>query len=157
MLTEVYPRLFVGNLQDAKDFKGIVCCVFEKGFIPDGNGGSLEDNIRPDALDFPIFNDQLAEFDIVQLELLSRFVKRTLKNYSDTNILIHCIAGWERSPFALAYVLWRNFNDKFTTLPYAYSYIKSVHKETKFVSNWIPKWWKDIYFEKEDLNSYENY
>jgi len=143
MLTEVYPRLFVGNLQDSQEFKGIICCVFEKAFIPDGSGNSLEDHIVPNSLNFPIFNDQLAEFDIVQLELLSRFVKRTLKNYTD-NILIHCIGGWERSPFAMAYILFRNFPNSFGTLVQAYQYVNKVHKSTKDVSKWIPSWWNGL-------------
>lgn len=140
----VYPRLYVGNISDSQNFNGIVCCVLEKNASFYFDGENNRQKLRNDALCFPIYNDSIFEFDIVQLELLARFVGRTLKNYSD-NIIIHCGAGWERSPFATAYVLWRNFND-FPSLSSAYDYVKKVHPDTKNVANWIPKWWKNLYF-----------
>lgn len=155
MLTEVYPRLFVGNIKDSKNFNGVICCVLERNFTkPDGNGGSMESEIRKDALNFPVFNDVVGEFDIVQLELLARFINRSLKS-SNSNFLIHCGAGWERSPFAMAYTIWRTTNE-FLTLQNAYDYVKEKHSDTRDVSAWIPYWWGQMYFVKRegDRNSW---
>jgi protein-tyrosine phosphatase len=143
MLTEVHPKLYVGNIFDAEFFDGIVCCVLEKNSAIYFDGSKKK--IRDDALSFPVFNDTIFQFDIIQLELLSRFVGRTLKNYNE-KVIIHCGMGWERSPFSMAYVLWRNYEEEFPSLSIAYEYVKKVHIETKNVANWIPKWWKNLYF-----------
>jgi predicted protein tyrosine phosphatase len=138
MLTDFPHNLFVGDIDDAKGFKGTVINVLEVNDSIRNDGKRFRELIGPNEIYFPVFNDTIAEFDIVQLELLFRFVLRRIK--LDKNILIHCGAGIERSPFAMAYVLFR-LGD-YSTLLTAY---KAVGERVgRNVWNWVPNWWEKL-------------
>ena len=138
MLTDFPHNLFVGDIDDAKGFKGTVINVLEVNDSIRNDGKRFRKLIGPNEIYFPVFNDTIAEFDIVQLELLFRFVLRRIK--LDKNILIHCGAGIERSPFAMAYVLFR-LGD-YSTLLTAY---KAVGERVgRNVWNWVPNWWEKL-------------
>lgn len=134
MLTEFSHKLFVGSMDDARKFKGIVVNVLEINDSIRNDGVKFE--MGKDEIYFPIFNDLIAKFDIVQLELLFRFVVRK-RMLGDVPILIHCGVGIERSPFAMAYVLFRMGD--YPTLNSAYTAVVKVVGRN--VWDWVPSWW----------------
>ena len=137
MPTEFPHHLFVGSMDDAKKFKGIVVNVLEINDSIRNDGAKFE--MGENEIYFPIFNDMIAKFDIVQLELLFRFVlrKRMLGNVP---ILVHCGAGIERSPFAMAYILFRMGD--YPTLSSAYKVVVKV--VGRDVWSWVPSWWERL-------------
>ena len=131
MITEITERLYLGDIDDAANFNGLVICVLEY----DADFG--EDRIRKDAIRIPVLNPETAEFDVGALESVYKLVQRKLKR-SNAKILIHCWAGQERSPMTMAWVLFRQ--NKFLSLKDAYESVKKQRKDVLDSWNWLPAW-----------------
>lgn len=138
-LDEVYNRIFIGNIEDSQKFQGVICCVLEGSSIELANTKALKTSHK-----FPIFDPVAAQMDMAMLEQLTQFVNRVLKG-KESNILIHCAAGMERSPLATAYVLFRLFPDEFYHFEDAYKHVKEKHPDTRFRYGWMPDWIRRFY------------
>lgn len=134
-LDEIWDNIYVGNIVDAKTFQGVICCVLEQT-----NPDVLEGNVREDAHMFPILDTVYGEVNMAMIELLAQFAIRTRRGRPNTKILIHCGAGVERSPLAVAYVIFRAYRGDFRWFTEAYEMVKRKHPDTRDRSNWIPDW-----------------
>ena len=97
MYNKIIDNLFVGDLQDAKTFRdhkpdGIILCVLENR--------PQEEPFK--AYHIPIITDS-DHVHTDQLDHISYFLETLLAKRCD--VLVHCAAGMERSPLAVAYFL----------------------------------------------------
>ena len=106
--------------------------------IPDGEILCVLEN-RPThepakAFQIPIISEYDSIFRVhrEQLDLTFRFINRVLKEEND--LLVHCMAGQERSPLVIAYFLSRNFG---ITIDDAYKLVRKKRPQIFNRSDWI--------------------
>lgn len=127
MFNKIIDNLYIGDLEDSKVFDkeypvtGVILCVLEN---------------RPasepfNAFHFPILTES-GHVHTEQLDKITQFLYGMLK--SDHKILVHCAAGMERSPLAVAYFLQHNFG---ITLEEAYKIVKKNRPQTLDRSIWL--------------------
>ncbi len=136
MVTKILDHLYLGDLMDARKFDGEIICVIQD--IP---------NAEPDkAYWIPIIrssaplndNELILDQDPIitalphQLDLVSFMIEKNLKYETDT--LVHCMAGIERSPLAVAWYLHKNCN---MTYNEAYEFIKEKRPEVANRLQWL--------------------
>jgi protein-tyrosine phosphatase len=103
--SEIIPGLFVGDLQDAQKFDGIIISV-----LPD-----VPDAEPPQALHMPF----LAE-GVVTLDKTAALIDDELAR--GHRVLVHCEEGCERAPLVVAWFLKTR---RGMTLDQAYALLKS--------------------------------
>jgi len=86
--SEVIPNLFVGDLQDAQRFEGMIINV-----LPD-----ILEGEPPEAIHMPFLADGLASLER-SAELIDDGLARGLR------VLVHCEEGCERAPLVIAWFL----------------------------------------------------
>lgn len=97
MYNEIIENLFLGDLQDSQDFRqqfpnDVILCVLEN-----------RPNDEPfKAYHIPIITES-GHVHTEQLDHISFFLEALLAKKS--KVLVHCAAGIERSPLAIAYFL----------------------------------------------------
>lgn len=126
MYNEIIPNLFLGDLQDAKDFDllkpdGMIICVLE------GRPGN--EPFR--AIHYPILTSS-GHVHSRQLDRLCYVIDAILTKHIP--LLVHCAAGIERSPLTVAYYLQGNM---MITLDHAYDIIKEKRPQIADRSAWL--------------------
>lgn len=121
-------NLYIGDLEDAKTWKGPIICVLER--LP---------NDEPDhALWIPFlktkYDDGFIEYALPQqLDLISVMIdnNRLQKNKP---LLVHCTAGMERSPLAVAWWLSKKID---IPIEESYEIVKKYRPQTMEHLEWI--------------------
>jgi len=126
MFNKIIDNLYIGDAQDSvlfdKEFPtGVILCVLEQ-----------RPSIEPDnAFHVPIKTDS-GHVHTEQLDKVSTFIDAMLK--TDRKILVHCMAGIERSPLAVAYFLSHYFG---MTIEQAYQLVKKGRPQTQDRRVWL--------------------
>ena len=137
----IYDDIYIGTIDDALAEKEMTIVTV----LENSNAEYLETKMaelrEKWTYNFPVFNDATDEFNICELEALASWMRRR-KSTFDTKkgVLVHCWSGIERSPFAVAWILFRNYPDKFSTFDEAYSLVKEKRPETQDRKVWLPSW-----------------
>src|SRR3990172_11102387 len=125
MYNKIIDNLFVGDLQDAKTFRdskpdGVILCVLER---------------RPEEEPFKAYHIPIiTQSDHVhtdQLDHIAFFLETLLAKRCD--VLVHCAAGMERSPLAVAYFLAYS---KGIPIEEAYKIVKRGRPQTQERTGW---------------------
>jgi protein-tyrosine phosphatase len=103
--SEIIPRLFVGDLQDAQRFDGTIISVLPD--VPEGE--------PPHAIQMPFL-----EQGVVTLDQTAALIDDELAQ--GHRVLVHCEEGCERAPLVVA---WFLKNRRGMTLDEAYALLKS--------------------------------
>ena len=129
MYDRIIENLYLGEMSDVKLFirnkpEGEILCVLPTR--------PITEPLR--AFHIPIEVEQKCFVKVPEEQLLHtfRFINRVLKEKND--LLIHCMAGQERSPLVVAFYLSNNFG---TTLNEAYKIIKKIRPQIYDRSDWI--------------------
>lgn len=129
MYSKIITNLFLGELNDVPLFvrdipDGEILCVLENRPMQEPSK----------AFQIPIIDERKGTYRVYirQLDITFRFINRVLKDKND--LLIHCLAGQERSPLVVAYFLSRNFG---ITLEQAYKMVKKKRPQIFNRSDWI--------------------
>ena len=128
MYNEIIRDLFVGDFEDAKffikDVSPNVICVLEA--MPEGEPS--------EAKHMPILTQvgQEARASKNQLDQIAELIHIHLQN--NNKLLIHCAAGLERSPLAVAWYLHRYHN---MTIDEAYEKIKQTRPQIYIRKEWL--------------------
>lgn len=129
MYSKIMDHLYLGEFSDVsfyvRDFpEGEILCVLE----------NRPEKEPPNAFQIPIIDLQNFGYRVKekQLMLTFNFINRVLKEKQD--LLVHCMAGQERSPLVIAYFLANNFG---ITLDQAYKKIKKKRPQIFNRSDWI--------------------
>lgn len=129
MYSKIITNLFLGELNDVPLFvrdipDGEILCVLENRPMQEPSK----------AFQIPIIDDYDKTFRVrmEQLDHTFRFINRVLKDKND--LLVHCMAGQERSPLVVAYFLSRNYG---ITLDQAYKKVKKKRPQIFDRSDWI--------------------
>ncbi len=118
-MTEIVPNLYVGNQDDARYFDGSILCVSDVKPFQE----------PPRAIWLPILSDGRA--DQHQLDASTAIIAGALR--SGQPILVHCGAGIERSPLAVAWYLARHG----MSLDDAYKLLRSKRPEVQDRRGWL--------------------
>lgn len=130
-------KLWVGDTNDAFDFNGRIICVLEN--LPDNEPSNVlwipilkhHWNINRDEEGNYKNKDFITEASSIQLHLVADKIDEYLNN--GEGVLIHCAAGQERSPLAVAWWVARQGG----SVEEAYEYVKSFRKETIEHLEWL--------------------
>jgi len=135
MVTKILDRLYLGDIHDAGKFDGTIICVMQE----------LVEALEPEkAYWIPIIrssgalNDKelILDQDPVitalphQLVLVNRLATGSMKH---GDVLIHCMAGIERSPLAVAFIL----HEKGMSWNDAYEFIQEKRPEVANRLVWL--------------------
>lgn len=127
MFNKIIDHLYIGDLEDSLTFDkeypitGVILCVLEN------RPESEPDN----AFHFPIKTPS-NHVHTEQLDKVYTFIDAMLK--SDHHVLVHCAAGIERSPLAVAWFLSRHYG---MTIEKAYEIVKKNRPQTQDRSVWL--------------------
>ncbi len=146
-MDEIWNNIWLGNIDDALAFDkkdGAIVTLLEDMHTEWNEFPVIYEELKQKhAFIFPILDDEKAEFKICELEAVAKFEKRWRKSRPEGKLLFHCWSGMERSPFAVAWVLFRNYNNDFPTLKIAYDFVKSKRSIVQDRMDWLPSWlWK---------------
>jgi len=123
---KIIENLFIGDLEDAKKFRqnkpdGVILCVLE--------------NRPPDepfkAYHIPIITDS-DHVHTDQLDHIAYFLETLLAKRC--NVLVHCMAGMERSPLAVAYYIAYS---KGIPIEEAYKIVINGRPQTMIRTQWL--------------------
>ncbi|MEM0142647.1 MAG: dual specificity protein phosphatase [Candidatus Parvarchaeum sp.] len=138
--TRLYDELYVGNIEDALNFEGEVITVLEYDTTINSEFEEVFDKLHKRRIyHIPVLEGE-SVLSVLALEGIARLVKRLRKAYQEKPILIHCWGGMERSPIASAWVLWRNYPEKFPSFVNAYDFVKSKRKVVLDRMDWFEPW-----------------
>jgi len=121
MADEIIHNLWLGDLDDANEV-----CRAEYDHVINVLG-----IIEPD--------DETGKVDVDVVNAISFLIKKMLD--VDKRILVHCGAGMERSPLAVAWYLWKH--EDFKSLDDAYRFIKSKRQLIMHCGHWVS--WGDVH------------
>jgi len=115
--SEIIPNLFVGDLQDAQRFDGVIINV-----LPD-----LLEGEPPQAIHMPFLAEGLAS-----LERAAALIDDSLAQ--GQRVLVHCEEGCERAPLVIAWFLKTR---RAMTLDEAYALLKSRRPIVEDRRRWL--------------------
>lgn len=121
-MDEILPRLYLGNLEDAKSFTGGEIITVYETLWPEEPRTSIW---------IPILMDQKAKMQ--QLDLATEKIAQIMK--SGQKLLVHCHDGMHRSPLLLAYFLTKTFRN--FTIEDAYKFIKEKRPIVEERLEWL--------------------
>lgn len=129
MYSKIIENLYLGEMTDVKLFvrnipEGEILCV-----LPNR---PLNEPSKAFQIPIEVEQDNIVRVPEEQLLHTFRFINRVLKEKND--LLVHCMAGQERSPLVVAFYLSNNFG---LTLNDAYKKIKKIRPQTYDRSDWI--------------------
>jgi len=129
MYDKIIENLYLGEMTDVKIFvrnipEGEILCVLPTR--------PLNEPIRAFQIPIEVEDDNIVRVPEEQLLHTFRFINRVLKEKND--LLVHCMAGQERSPLVIAFYLANNFG---LTLNDAYKKIKKIRPQIYDRSDWI--------------------
>lgn len=129
MYNKIIDNLYLGEMSDVKLFvrnipEGEILCVLPTR--------PLNEPARSFQIPIEVEQDNIVRVPEEQLLHTFRFINRVLKEKND--LLIHCMAGLERSPLVVAFYLSNNFG---LTLNDAYKKIKKIRPQIYDRSDWI--------------------
>ena len=129
MYNKIIDHLFLGEFADVpfymRDFpEGEILCVLE----------NRPEKEPPKAFQIPIIDLQSFGYRVKEEQLgqTFKFINRMLSAGDD--LLVHCMAGQERSPLVVAYYLAHNYG---ITLDMAYKKVKKKRPQIFDRSDWI--------------------
>lgn len=144
MVTKILDHLYLGDIHDARKFEGTIICVMQ----------DLVEALEPEkAYWIPVIRTSGGEIDYDKLIAENDVVVRALPHQIDVvvdmihdyrrcyqDVLIHCMAGIERSPLVIACYLhdWEGY-----TWDEAYDFIKEKRPE---VANRLP--WLNLSYDE---------
>lgn len=128
--TEILKGVFLGDLDDAYLFKGAKVTVHE--------------GLRKDALEYgghwvPIVVSHKEDTDnFTASRPMLDAATSIVRHYQQLgeSVLLHCVAGVERSPLAMAYFLKRYGYQR--TIADAYTYIRKLRPQVMERTHWLP-------------------
>ena len=129
--SEIVPNLYVGDLPDSLQFAadyndGMIICVLESRPISEPRNATW----------IPILSTQLGDglvwADPVQLDTVKSVIDNALLN--GRKVLVHCGAGIERSPLAVAWYLAKT---QHTTIEDAYEIVRKGRSQTQVRTVWL--------------------
>ncbi len=115
--SEIVANLFVGDLQDARNFEGLVISVLPD-LMPEEPAG---------AIHMPILAN-----GIVSMESTAALIDQALGR--GTRVLVHCEEGCERAPLVVAWYLRAR---RGMTMDEAYALLKSRRPMVKDRRRWL--------------------
>ena len=126
MYNQIVENLFLGSLEDAKKFRehkpdGIIICVLENR--------PVDEPFK--AYHIPVITES-GHVHTEQLDHISFFLETLLEKKCD--VLVHCMAGMERSPLTVAYYLSYS---KGIPIEEAYKIVKKNRHETMDRTIWL--------------------
>ena len=140
MITKICNRVFLGDAQDAKNWGGRILCVLENR-PPDEPPHAiiipilrLVHNKVANQMQLQTRDDGQIHADVRMLDIVADVINLSVARGED--ILVHCGAGIERGPLAVAWYLHKY---KDMSIEDAYKMIKSMRKETADRSVWLSK------------------
>lgn len=129
MYNKIIENLYLGEMGDVPLFirdipEGEILCVLENRPMQEPQK----------AFQIPIIDEKQSTYRVHEEQLLHtfRFINRVLKDKND--LLVHCMAGLERSPLVIAFFLSNNYG---ITLNQAYKKIKKARPQIYDRSDWI--------------------
>lgn len=144
MISEIIPHLFIGTLDDARDFDGAIYCVMNAWPV-----GEPAQAIWMPITAAPEFAFGIARFipkdDMTGRALISNLWALTALITHDLNsgidTLVHCREGRERSPLAVAFFLvnCRIGRAAGWSFDVAYAMIKAKRPIVDDCRAWLPK------------------
>ncbi|MEM0143170.1 MAG: hypothetical protein QXL94_04365 [Candidatus Parvarchaeum sp.] len=143
MVTELYDKIYLGDIEDALGFDGEVITVLEYDPSIDSDFEEFFDRLhKKHTYHVPVLEGGNV-LSVLALEGVARLVKRLRRAKGDVPILIHCWGGMERSPIASAWTLWRNYSEEFPSFMNAYDFVKSKRKVVLDRMDWFEPWVKN--------------
>ena len=136
MVTKILDHLYLGDLVDALTFKGEIICVIQE--IPNAEPSNAYwipiIRTKGELNDDHLIDNQDVEVTALphQIEMVIDMLHRN--RYSDTDTLVHCMAGIERSPLVIASYLHKYNN---MTWDEAYEFIKEKRPEVQNRLQWL--------------------
>lgn len=115
--SEIIPNLFVGDMQDARNFDGVIISVLSD--VPDGE--------PPHSIHMPF----LAR-GVESLEATAALIDEKLA--AKHRVLVHCEEGCERAPLVVAWFLKTRHS---MTLDAAYALIRSKRPIVEDRRRWL--------------------
>lgn len=128
MYNKIIDHLYIGSLQDAIQFRqdkldAVILCVLE----------NRPGNEPFKAYHIPIITES-GHVHMDQLNHIAFFLEALLKK--ETDVLLHCAAGMERSPLAVAYYIAYS---KGISIEEAYEIVKKGRPQTMDRRVWLRK------------------
>lgn len=113
--THILDNLWLGDQNDANSFDGVTICVHEDKSI------AAESTIH---LPFLQYGTGGPRADRGQLMHIARIAD----SLADAGIptLVHCAAGIERAPLAVAWLLWQHHRNEHPTMPAAMKHVQRL-------------------------------
>jgi len=129
--SRIIHDIWVGDLEDAKQFDGNILCVLEKMPEDEPKNAVLIPILRsPTSEEALIGNDATAM--IPNLDVIAHIIQNHV--ISKDKLLVHCMMGMERSPLALTYYM----HDKLGMgLMDAFDYVKSKRPQSLNRIQWL--------------------
>lgn len=126
MYNKIIENLFLGDLEDAKNFRqdkpdGVIICVLENR--------PMDEPFKAYHIPTIIENDYV---NTEQLDHIAFFLETLLEKKCD--VLVHCFAGMERSPLTVAYYLAYS---KGIHIDEAYKIVKKNRPQTMDRTMWL--------------------
>jgi Dual specificity phosphatase, catalytic domain len=115
--SEILPNLYVGDLQDAARFRGMIISVLPERFEAE----------PAHAILIPFLGNGRATLDTTAA-LIDAALAR------DLPVLVHCEEGCERAPLTVAWFLWRR---RGMTLDQAYDLLQSRRPIVRDRRRWL--------------------
>jgi len=127
MFNKIIEKLYVGDLEDSKTFEeqfpvtGVILCVLEER-PPQEPNNAFHVAIKTES----------EHVHTEQLDKVYTFIDAMLK--TDHHVLVHCMAGIERSPLTVAYFLTKHYG---MTIEKAYEIVKKGRPQTQDRRHWL--------------------
>lgn len=138
MATEVAPNVFVGSLEDAGAFEGLIICVMNR--LPEEHGNR-------EVIWIPIVYVPGLSADCEYLELSEttrstiralphnlQVISQIVSCQGGRRVLMHCRQGRERAPLAMAWHLVHAWD---MTWDQAYAYLQHLRPEVVDRRHWL--------------------
>ncbi len=127
MFNQIINNLYVGDIEDSIKFDelypttGVILCV-------------LEDRPpqEPNNAGHVAIKTESEHVHTEQLDKVYTFIDAMLK--TDHHVLVHCMAGIERSPLTVAYFLTKHYG---MTIEKAYEIVKKARPQTQDRREWL--------------------
>ena len=138
MVSKIRDHLYLGDWQDAQKFDGDIICVTQEIMSIEPMNAYWIPIIRTSK---PTNDDELIEEQDIEVTALKHqleLVVQTISNGLERNrdVLVHCMAGIERSPLAIVFYLHGYvFTDK--TWEECYDFVKSKRPEVQNRLEWL--------------------
>ena len=135
--SRIIHEIYVGDLEDAKNWDGSILCVLEKvpedepktaGLIPILR--SAMPNIKATSEEDMIGTDAIAM--IPNLELIAHVIQNHID--AKAKLLVHCMMGMERSPLAMTWYMHERLG---MGLMDAFDYVKGKRPQALNRVQWL--------------------